>query len=162
MTTYEPPVLTVEGIKRIIQAAGLWMDKDLEGYYKDRWGPLLDIGEGYRGFVTCLPRDPTCGFVDQVRRTSSIVALHDGTDRCVYRGDWFACDDKGAYKRCFKVQGASFALVERQYPLYRSYIPERIFVYPYSPKFDLQNITLRLNEYRRLRPPRVILCETTP
>lgn len=69
---------------------------------------------------------------------------------------------KGWVRRYFRVEGASYALVEHQHPGVKSYIAERLFVFPYSPKFSVRHILGELREYRKEFPPNIKLLSTTP
>lgn len=169
-----PPVQTrsgfsPEGIKRILRAAGLWQELNVNKELKDEWGWLVNTADEYEGFITRTSQ-ASLGGTDYVRRCGSTLALTDGK-LGHYVGDWAGCADlhakdgsveKGYFqKRRFRVHEASFALTEHYFPEFETHIPERIFLYPYSPQFDVGRIVASLAAYRHKYQPRIFLCATT-
>lgn len=158
MAPLVPRSVSAVYLREILKASGLWMDK-VANNFKDRWGLILVQPDDYKGFVTYLKGDPLQP-LDPLLSTSSTVSLHDGI-MCDYVSGWIDCDAEGAIKRGFEVRGASFALVERVNIQYRTCIPERIFLFPHSPKFEPSAIVWKLEQYRRAYPPRIYLCSVT-
>lgn len=142
-----------EATQELLRGVGMWGDPNIHGGWRDRWGLYIVELEDYYGYETKSNEQ-----TDQVRRNWSHCTLHDGWDSKVYLQN---IQGPEGIRRYFRVEGASFALIEHAYGALNSYVPERLFIYPYSPKFSVRKVAESLREYRKQRPERIFLCPTT-
>lgn len=142
-----------EVVQALLDIAGLRGDLNIHGGLRDRWGLFVAEFDDYYGYETKSNEE-----TDHVRRRWSRCTVHDGWGD-IERFTPQECPE-GA-RRYFRVEGASYALVEHEWHAVGSYVPERLFIYPYSPKFSIRRVVGELAEYRRLHPAKIFLLPTT-
>lgn len=146
--------LHAEEKRELLAAISMVCDRTRDGLWKDSWGLFIVMLDDYWGYET-KSNDQT----DHVRRNWSRCTFHDGWDSLIYLQN---IQSPEGIRRYFRVEGASCALIEHQHTAFRSYVPERLFIYPYSPKFSVKKVADSLREYRKQRPERIFLCPVTP
>lgn len=152
MTTPKVGV-TVEELQELLRVVGQWGDVNRHGQCRDQWSWFVTTLDNYYGYISVLEDRR-----DHVRSRWSTIAIHDGDDRPTFLQ---RVEDNYGTRHYFHVPGASFALIEHQRRDVRSYVPERLFIYPYAPAFSARRVIERLEQYRRAYPANIFLLPTT-
>lgn len=122
-------MLNSQDIQRVAEAFGI-RHKDMV----DEAGLRVVVSEHSQGFICCAALDPTLS-------CPSTIGMTDGT--VLFSENWSQLESDNSFLKLeFYCIGSSFVAIE----FFGN--PERVFLYPSSPKFNLEHIIAQLNDHR--------------